>query len=135
MGLCVIYVEVAGTFFMFHSSYALKDETIEVLFTEESLRIEAPERNRQTMLIEPHKTSIQDVKQFIASEIGIPLDKQRISYGGEDMCGSNPPSLLHIFTKAKATPVFKVSALIENSEPPKERKLRGFRASGYVKLD
>jgi len=118
---------------MFHSSYALTDETIiEVLFTEEPLLIEAPERNQQTMLIEPGKTSIQDVKKFIASKIGIPLHKQRISYGGEDMSDSNSPSLLDIFTKAKATPVFKVSALIENSEPPKERKLRGFGASRYV---
>ncbi|XP_044184365.1 uncharacterized protein LOC114948243 isoform X1 [Acropora millepora] len=115
------------------SSYALTDETIiEVLYTEEPLFIEAPEGNRQTMLIEPGKTSIQDVKEFIASKIGIPLDKQRVSYCGKDMCDSNSPSLLHIFTKAKATPVFKVSAMIENSEPPKERTLRGFGASRYV---
>ncbi|XP_074638693.1 uncharacterized protein LOC141897136 isoform X2 [Acropora palmata] len=112
------------------SSYALKDETIiEVLFTEEPLLIEGPERNQQTMLIEPRKTSIQDVKEFIASKIGIPLDKQRVSYCGKDMCDSNSPSLLHIFITAKAAPVFNVSALIENSEPPKERKLRGFEAS------
>lgn len=120
-------------FFMFHSSYALKDETIiEVLFTEEPLLIEGPERNQQTMLIEPRKTSIQDVKEFIAAKIGIPLEKQRVSYCGKDMCDSNSPSLLHIFITAKATPVFKVSALIENSEPPKERKQRGFGASRYV---
>lgn len=112
------------------SSYALKDETIiEVLFTEEPLLIEGPERNQQTMLIEPRKTSIQDVKEFIAAKIGIPLEKQRVSYCGKDMCDSNSPSLLHIFITAKATPVFKVSALIENSEPPKERKQRGFGAS------
>lgn len=118
--------------FMFHSSYAWKDKNIiEVLFTEEQLLIEPIGRSPQTMLIEPSKTSIQDVKKFIATNIGIPVDKQRISYHEEDICDTNPPSLLSIFTKAKTTPVFKVSRLIEISEPPM-RTQRGFR---YVKLD
>lgn len=84
------------------------------------------------MLIEPCKTSIQDVKEFIATNIGIPVDLQRISYCGEDMCDTKAPSFLCIFTKAKTTPVFEVSRLIENSEPPVKRTQRGFR---YVKLD
>ena len=118
---------------MFHSSYALKDKAIiDFLYSEEPLLIESTKGNRQTMLIEPCKTSIQDVKEFIATKIGIPVDEQRICYRGENLCDSNPPSLLQIFTKAKAPPVFKVSTLVE---PPKEGKLRGFRASRYVKVD
>ena len=120
-------------FFMFHSSYALKDKAmIEVLFTEEELLIESTEGNRETMRIQPGKTSLPDVKAFIATKIGIPVDEQRISYREEVMCDSNPSSLLQLFTKAKAPPVFKVCALVE---PPEERKQRGFQASRYVKLD
>lgn len=120
-------------FFMFHSSYALQDKAIiEVLFTEEELFIESTEGDRKLMLIEPRKTSLLDVKQFIAIKIGIPVDEQRICYRGENLCDSNPPSLLHLFTKAKAPPVFKVSAVVEL---PKERKQRGFRGSRYVKSD
>ena len=124
-------------FFMFHSSYALKgNDIIEVLFTEEKLLlIESTGRTQQTMLIEPRKTSIQDVKEFIATNIRIPVDKQRISYHGVNMCDTDAPSLLRIFTKAKAPPVFEVSSLIEDSEPPIKRTQRGFQANRYLKLD
>ncbi|XP_022801957.1 uncharacterized protein LOC111339545 [Stylophora pistillata] len=68
------------------SSYALsKDEVIQVVNTEEQLKIESSGRDPIIMKVDPLNVSLDDVKCFIADNIKIPPHEQLLRFKGQDV--------------------------------------------------
>ena len=92
----------------FHSSYALENdnEVITVLYKKEELLIESSGNESVTMMVDPLKVSVQDVKDFIEQKFNIGVNEQRLRISGRNVHEIDP--LSKIFLTAKEKPVIRV---------------------------
>lgn len=90
------------------SSYALnKDEVIQVVNTEEQLKIESSGRDPIIMKVDPLNVSLDDVKCFIADNIKIPPHEQLLRFKGQDV-DIECKTLTRMLLTSKETPEVKV---------------------------
>lgn len=97
-----------NTVVSFHSSYALENEgeVIAVLYKEEELLIKSSGNDSVTMMVDPLKVSVQDVKDFIKQKFNIGVNEQRLRISGQNVHEIDP--LSKIFLTAKEKPVVRV---------------------------
>lgn len=93
----------------FHSSYALENdnEVIEVLYNKEELLIESSGNDSVTMMVDPLKVSVQDVKDFIEQKFSIGVNEQHLRISGQNVHEIHP--LSNIFLTTKEKPVIRVN--------------------------
>ena len=100
----------------FHSSYALENdnEVIEVLYKKEELLIESSDNDTVTMMVDPLKVSIQDVKDYIEQTFNIGVNEQHLRISGQDVDENDP--LSNIFLSTKKKPVVRMDKTVNGSE-------------------
>lgn len=91
-----------------NSSHAMENanEVIEVLYTKEELMIGSLGKEPITMPVDPCTLSVQDVKDFIAQNLNIPVSEQYLRFNGQNV--EEIDLVYDLFIKSKGSPKIKV---------------------------